>query len=86
VAAGAVVGAPEFLKNPDLRATGFLQTPEHPEIGPVTHMGPPFRIFSVPRVMRAAPRLGQDTESVITKTLGMSDAEFLELYSAGVLA
>ena len=59
---------------------------EHPVLGKVHVMAPPFLLRGTPpRVEQAAPLLGQHTRSVLREVLSLSDAEIDELEAQGVL-
>jgi crotonobetainyl-CoA:carnitine CoA-transferase CaiB-like acyl-CoA transferase len=85
IKAAAVLSCREFVENVWLRQSGFLQTLEHGEMGSVTYMTPPFRLPRSPVKMHSAPCLGQDTVSVLTQILGLSDEAVMELIAEGVL-
>ncbi len=68
----------QLAGDPQLVATGQLQTVDHPA-GPVTVVGSPYRIDGVrPRVHHAPPLLGQHTREVLT-ALGLSDSQIEEV-------
>jgi crotonobetainyl-CoA:carnitine CoA-transferase CaiB-like acyl-CoA transferase len=57
----------------------------HPEIGLYHHLGQSFELSKTPaQASMPSPRLGEHTEYVCTKILGMADEEFAELAGAGV--
>jgi crotonobetainyl-CoA:carnitine CoA-transferase CaiB-like acyl-CoA transferase len=67
--------------DPQIAATGLLQSVEHPA-GAVTVVGSPYRIDDErPRVRRAPPLLGQHTVEVLT-ALGLDDAQVREVTGA----
>ncbi|MDO8672251.1 MAG: CoA transferase, partial [Dehalococcoidia bacterium] len=71
--------------DPLLAHREFLRELEHAEIGRHCYEAPPFKLSKTPaELTKAAPCLGEDTEYVCTKILGMSDDEFVELMAAGV--
>ncbi len=58
---------------------------EHPELGPVRMVANPIKFSSTPIGYRKAPpRLGEDTESILTDVLEMSGEEIEELNRHGV--
>jgi crotonobetainyl-CoA:carnitine CoA-transferase CaiB-like acyl-CoA transferase len=66
-----------------LAARGGLVTLEHPDIGPERHSGNPIRMSRTPFAPpRAAPRLGADTEEVLTRVLGLTRDEVATLADA----
>ena len=71
----------QLATDPQLVATGQLQTLPHPA-GPVTVVGSPYRLDGVrPRVHDAPPLLGQHTTEVLT-ALGLSAAQVEEVVGA----
>lgn len=58
---------------------------EHPELGVAMHPTWPIRLSLTSAQIKRAPCLGEHTEMVCTKMLGMTDEEFAELVAAGVL-
>ena len=58
---------------------------DHPDIGMHRYDGMNFTLSKTPGELKtAAPRLGQHTEWVCTRVLGMPDSEFVELLKEGV--
>lgn len=54
--------------------------------GPIMSNGAPLAFGGAARVpARAAPRLGEHTEAVLTETLGLSGAQYGELHDAGIV-
>ncbi len=71
----------QLPSDPQLAATGQLQTVDHPA-GPVTVVGSPYRLDGVrPRVHHAPPLLGQHTREVLS-ALGLTDALVEEVIGA----
>jgi crotonobetainyl-CoA:carnitine CoA-transferase CaiB-like acyl-CoA transferase len=53
-------------------------------MGRFLHLGSPFILSKAPAVPKmAAPCLGEHTEYVCTKILGISDEDFVDLVGAG---
>ncbi len=85
VAAGVVKTGKDVSEDPQLRERGFLWTLPHNEIGDFVHLGEPSVMSRTPaQGMMPAPCIGQHTEYVCTKLLGMSDEEFVDLTSKEV--
>ncbi|HSG00682.1 MAG TPA: CoA transferase, partial [Vicinamibacterales bacterium] len=58
--------------NPQLRARGYFETPEHPEVGRMPLPSWPFRYASTERWLRTpAPTMGQDNDRVLCGILGL---------------
>src|SRR5207253_9165503 len=86
VSAMPVQNADDHRADPHLAARGALVTVEHPEVGPERHSGNPIRLSRTPLAPPvAAPRLGADSESVLTRVLGLSRAEVARLAEDGVI-
>lgn len=85
VAAGIVANAADCLADPQLATRNIYWEMEHPETGPFTHLGQSFKLSRTPaRPYSPSPLLGEHTEYVCTRLLGMSDEEFVALMQAGV--
>ena len=83
VPAMRVANGRDVHEDPQLNQTGHFQLLEHPEMGGTTYEAPAFILHDTPYELKPAPCLGQHTEYVCTKLLGMSDEEFLELDRVG---
>jgi crotonobetainyl-CoA:carnitine CoA-transferase CaiB-like acyl-CoA transferase len=87
IPAAPVLPPRDAALNPQMRARGFFDAVTHPVTGTHELPGLPMR-FSArdPRWYRApAPTLGQHTEEVLRKLLGLGAAELDELRAAGVI-
>jgi crotonobetainyl-CoA:carnitine CoA-transferase CaiB-like acyl-CoA transferase len=59
---------------------------EHSEIGTFNHLGASMVLSETPaQASTPSPCMGEHNEYVLTKILGKTDAEFIELLAAGVL-
>jgi benzylsuccinate CoA-transferase BbsF subunit len=86
VPAGVVKNGEEIQNDPQLAHRHYLWELEHAEIGRHSYERPPFKLSETPaKLSKAGAILGEDTEYVCTKMLGMSDELFVELLSEGVL-
>jgi len=87
VPAGVVQSAREMLdRDEHLKERGYYVYLDHPETGRAAYDGPPFGLSKTPGKLRApAPLLGEHTEYVCKKILGLSDEEIAELMVAGAL-
>ncbi|MBI2864241.1 MAG: CoA transferase, partial [Chloroflexi bacterium] len=85
VPAGVVQTCEDLHRDPQLAHRRYLRELEHSEIGRHHYEAPAFQLSRTPaELKRAAPCLGQDTEHVCTRILGLSDEEFVDLLAAGV--
>jgi benzylsuccinate CoA-transferase BbsF subunit len=85
VPAGVVKNTADVYDDPQLRKRNIFWPLNHSEMGLFTHMGQSFELSKTPaRAYSPSPLLGEHTEYVCTRILGMSDEEFIELMQAGV--
>ena len=85
VPAGVVENGEDIQSEPQLVHRHYLWELDHPEIGKHRYESPPFRLSKTPAELnKPGPCLGEDTEYVCTKILGMSDELFIELLTEGV--
>ncbi|MEL7207386.1 MAG: CoA transferase, partial [Actinomycetota bacterium] len=77
----------DLLGYEHLWARGFFERLDHPEVGVRTHPGVPWRSTQADNgVARPAPVLGQHTEEVLARLLGLDAAAVEELRRRGVCA
>ena len=80
VAAGVVQTAEDILDHDSHIKERKLFVPlEHPVIGTFSHPTPPFKMSKTEAWVRTSPCLGEHTEYICTKLLGMTDEEFVGL-------
>ena len=85
VPAGAVQDVQEIMEeDPQMKERGFLVLLKHPVLGVFNHPNPPYKLSKTRVQIKTSPCLGEHTEYVCTKILGMSDQEFLDLFQARV--
>jgi crotonobetainyl-CoA:carnitine CoA-transferase CaiB-like acyl-CoA transferase len=80
VPAAPVLATSDLLKDPGLKAVGFFQYVEHPVAG--RHPYPSFPALidgEHPPIKRVGPMLGQDNHYVLSKILGLGEAEIARL-------
>jgi crotonobetainyl-CoA:carnitine CoA-transferase CaiB-like acyl-CoA transferase len=86
VPAGVVKDAADIYSDPQLRGRNFFWPMNHKEIGSFTHLGTSIKLSETPaQAYNPSPCLGEHSEYVCTKILGMSDEEFVQLVHAGVI-
>ena len=86
VPAGIVENAADLFEDPQLRARGLFWPMEHSEMGLFTHLGSSMVLSETPaQAFSPSPCLGEHNEYVLTKILGKTDEEFVELLAAGAL-
>lgn len=80
VPAAPVLAPSDSIKDPQLDAAGFFQHVDHPTAGRHPYPSFPARIDGeYPPIKRVGPMLGQDNRYVLSKILGLSDAEIERL-------
>jgi benzylsuccinate CoA-transferase BbsF subunit len=85
VPSGVVENAADLYADPQLRQRGLFWPMHHSEMGLFTHLGANFELSETPAQPKMpSPCLGEHSEYVCTKILGMSDEEFVKLLQAGV--
>ncbi len=86
IPAAAVVPAYATLDDPQLRARGFFQPLDHPDVGPQEYPGWPMRISGGPDIAwrGACPTLGQHTVDVL-REIGVTDDELTDLRAEHVI-
>jgi benzylsuccinate CoA-transferase BbsF subunit len=86
VPSGLVSNPADLYEDPQLRERGLFWPIEHPEMGLFTHLGTSFQLSKTPAgPYTPSPCIGEHNEYVLTKILGKTDEEFVELLAAGVL-
>lgn len=86
IAAGVVQSNADYMGNdPQLKHRGYFEVLHHPEIGDCIHQAWPVHLSRTPHRLSYAPLLGEHTEHVCTRLLGMSDEEFAGYLADSVL-
>jgi crotonobetainyl-CoA:carnitine CoA-transferase CaiB-like acyl-CoA transferase len=83
---GAINSIPQVVEHPQVKARGALVEVDHPRAGKVRMVGVPVRLSETPGSVRTpAPMLGQHTEEILEKLLGLGAEEIAALRAAGVI-
>jgi crotonobetainyl-CoA:carnitine CoA-transferase CaiB-like acyl-CoA transferase len=83
---GIVKDLEEVMTDPHLHSRGTLREVQHPELGPMTIFTSPVRLNREPNEPRSlAPRVGEDTESLLTEQLGLTPVELAGLRERKVI-
>jgi benzylsuccinate CoA-transferase BbsF subunit len=69
----------DLYADPHLRAREAFVTVDHPELGELELVGPPWKMSGGQAELRHAPLLGEDNEYVLQELLGLSAEEVAEL-------
>ena len=73
------------LPDPHYLSSGFIQSVDHPEVGPSWLPGAPWRFSGhEDRRLRPSPCVGQHSFEVFFEELGMSEAEYRSLVDRGI--
>ncbi|HVR89314.1 MAG TPA: CoA transferase [Candidatus Limnocylindria bacterium] len=82
--AAPVLTISELFSDPQLRHRGMWPEVQHPVIGAMHVMAPPFRLSATPSVqVHPGPMIGADNDHVFGELLGLTDAERSELERDG---
>ncbi len=85
VPAGVVKNTADIYEDPQLRGRNLLWPMNHSEVGMYTHLGQSFELSGTPSAAYSpSPLLGEHTEYICTRMLGMSDGDFIGLMQEGV--
>ena len=83
---GAIMDTHDLFTDPHLRSRGFIETVDHPTVGPVDLMRWPPRMSASEVPIVAGPLLGEHTAAVLAADLGLDAAELAALREAGAIA
>ena len=71
--------------DPNYLASGFIQSVDHPEVGPSWLPGAPWRLSGAEdRALRPSPCVGEHSFEVFAQELGMTEAEYRSLVERGI--
>ena len=80
VPSGAVRDVGEVLQDPQLEAREMIVSVEHAALGLVRVLGVPIKLSENPGAVRTAPpALGQHTDSILRRDVGLTDADIQRL-------
>jgi formyl-CoA transferase/CoA:oxalate CoA-transferase len=86
VACGSVRDLREVFSDPQLSAREMIAHVDHSRIGSLNVLGTPLKLSVTPGEVRTAPpTLGQHTDAVLQRDLGLSGADIASLRAAGVV-
>lgn len=85
IPSGITENGEDIQNDPQLNHRNYFWRLKHAEIEEHSYEAPPFRLSETPAELnKPGPCLGEDTEYVCTKILGVSDNDFIALLSDGV--
>jgi formyl-CoA transferase/CoA:oxalate CoA-transferase len=86
VPCGSVRNLGELFADPQVGARGMVTEVDHATIGRMKVLGTPLRLSETPPTVRSAPPLlGQHTDAVLGRELGLDDARLRALREQGVI-
>jgi formyl-CoA transferase len=86
VPAGRIRTVAEVCESAHLKARGMIVTLPHPKAGALRVLGVPVRLHATPgKAVTAPPLLGEHTEKVLGRVLGIKRGEVARLRTAGVV-
>ncbi len=86
VPVSAVFTVAEAAEHPHLAERAYVVELEHPFLGKVRDLGPPFKLPACPGgPVRPAPLLGQHNEEILSGELGLSDEDLAGFRNEGVV-
>jgi crotonobetainyl-CoA:carnitine CoA-transferase CaiB-like acyl-CoA transferase len=81
-----VLSMGEVIEDPHIKERNAFIERDHPTAGPVKLLAPWIHMSKTPATIRAdSPALGQHTDEVLGKIVGLSGAELRELHEQGVV-
>lgn len=86
VPCGSVRNLEELFADPQITARRMVEVVDHAALGPMRVLGTPLKLSETPGTIRTAPpTLGADTAAVLTRDLGMTEADVAALRDRGVV-
>jgi crotonobetainyl-CoA:carnitine CoA-transferase CaiB-like acyl-CoA transferase len=86
IPAGLIKSVAEVCESEHLKARGMIVTLPHPRAGKVTTMGVPVRLHATPgKAATAPPVIGQHTENVLRRLVGLGKPAVAKLRAQGVV-
>ncbi|HXJ00290.1 MAG TPA: formyl-CoA transferase [Micropepsaceae bacterium] len=82
---GPILSMKEIAEEQSLRATGTVVEVDHPTRGKYLTVGNPIKLSDSPCEVKRSPLLGEHTEEILTKVLGYSDKEVVEIKTSGAI-
>lgn len=85
IPAGPILDLPAALSSPQAQALGVRVPLEHPELGSVDQVGPPYELSATPASVRTPPPLlGEHTEEILREA-SYSEEDIRSLHDTGVV-
>ena len=85
IACGPINAIDQVFADPQVRASGVVQSVRHPRLGEISMLGSPITLSaSEARIATAAPEKGEHTDAVL-REVGYAEAEIAALRAAGAV-
>jgi formyl-CoA transferase/CoA:oxalate CoA-transferase len=86
VPCGSVRDVAEVLADKHLQARSMIEVIQHASAGPIRVLGVPIKLSDTPgRVRTAPPTLGQHTEEILRRDVGLTSSEIASLRASGAV-
>jgi crotonobetainyl-CoA:carnitine CoA-transferase CaiB-like acyl-CoA transferase len=86
VPCGKVATIPEVVNSPQVQARDMIVEMQHPELGRLLLPGTPIKLSETPVGFRKPPPMvGEDTDAVLSRRLGLSAEDIVALRSEGAI-
>jgi formyl-CoA transferase len=85
VPCGPILSMKEIAEEPALRNTGTVVEVDHPKRGKYLTVGNPIKLSDSPADVRRSPLLGEHTDEILRKVLGMSEEEVSNARQQGAI-
>lgn len=83
---GPILSMKEIAEEPSLRKTGTVVEVDHPVRGKYLTVGNPIKLSDSPCEVKRSPLLGEHTDEVLTKVLGLDKKTVAEIKASGALS
>ncbi len=86
ISCGPINTVRDIDTDPHVAASNMIVSIDHPEVGPVRMPASPIGMSATPAQYRKAPPLiGEDTDAVLAKVLGLSSHDIAALRDRGII-
>ena len=82
---GPILSMKELSEDPSLRATGTVVEVDHPTRGKYLTVGNPVKMSDSLTEVKRSPLLGEHTEEILTKELGYTAEEVVDIKASGAI-
>jgi formyl-CoA transferase len=82
---GPILDMREISAEQALRATGTVVEVDHPKRGKFLTVGNPIKLSDSPTEVKRSPLLGEHTQEILKKIVGLSEKEIAEAHTEGAI-